>query len=115
MERWYRDELKNALPPLLSKWEKNIGVKASKVFVQRMKTKWGSCNHRAKHIRLNSELAKKPRRLLEYVIVHELAHLLEPTHNDRFKAILDQQYPGWREARMLMDELPLSHEASMER
>lgn len=110
MEQWYRDELKKALPSLLLKWEKNIGVKASKVFVQRMKTKWGSCNHRAKHIRLNSELAKKPRKLLEYVMIHELAHLLEPTHNKRFMALLDQHYPCWRELREHLNELPLASE-----
>ncbi len=110
MEHWYRDELKKALPPLVSKWEKNIGVSVSKVFVQRMKTKWGSCNHRAKHIRLNSELAKKPKKLLEYVIVHEMAHLLEPTHNERFLALLDQHYPSWREVREQLNELPLASE-----
>lgn len=68
-------------------------------FLQRMKTKWGSCNHRAGHIRLNAELGKKPKDLLEYVIVHEMAHLREPTHSERFVSILDQNYPGWREAR----------------
>lgn len=110
MEHWYRDELKKALPPLLLKWEKNIGVKVLKVFVQRMKTKWGSCNHRAKHIRLNSELAKKPRRLLEYVIVHELAHLLEPTHNERFIALLQKHHPNWQKVRAELNELPLAAE-----
>lgn len=107
MARWYREELKKAVPLLLAHWEKKLGVKTSKVFVQCMKTKWGSCNHRAKHIRLNSELAKKPRRLLEYVMVHELAHLLEPTHNERFKAVLDQHCPNWREIREQLNELPL--------
>lgn len=75
-----------------------------------MKTRWGSCNHTAGHIRLNTELVKKPRDLLEYVIVHELAHLREPTHNDRFVAILNRQYPGWREARAELNELPLGAE-----
>jgi hypothetical protein len=72
-----------------------------------MKTKWGSCNHRAKNIRLNTELVKKPKDLLEYVIVHEMIHLLEPTHSDRFHALLDRFYPTWREARRELNELPL--------
>jgi predicted metal-dependent hydrolase len=75
-----------------------------------MKTKWGSCNHRAGHIRLNTELVKKPKDLLEYVIVHEMAHLLEPNHSERFVAILDKHYPTWREARAELNELPLSAE-----
>lgn len=73
-----------------------------------MKTKWGSCNHRTKNIRLNTELVKKPKDLLEYVIVHELVHLLEPNHSDRFMAILDMHYPTWREARIELNEFPLS-------
>lgn len=112
MEQWYRAQLKQALPPLLAKWQKILGVRVSKVFVQRMKTKWGSCNHRAGHIRLNTELAKKPRKLLEYVIAHELAHLLEPTHNERFMTLLQNHFPRWREARAQLNELPLSSELS---
>lgn len=110
VEQWYRKELKKALPPLLLKWEKILGVATSKVFVQRMKTKWGSCNHRAGSVRFNSELAKKPRRLLEYVVVHELAHLKESTHNERFVAVMDGAYPRWREARAELNELPLGAE-----
>ena len=85
-------------------------VNVSGYFLQRMKTKWGSCNHRAGNIRLNTELVKKPKDLLEYVIVHEMAHLREPTHNDRFVAILDEYLPTWREARAELNELPLSAE-----
>ena len=77
-------------------------------FLQRMKTKWGSCNHKAGHIRLNTELVKKPKDLLEYVIVHEMVHLIEPTHSDRFIAILEKHYPTWREARAELNELPLT-------
>ena len=76
-----------------------------------MKTKWGSCNHRAGHIRLNTELVKKPRHLLEYVVVHEMAHLLEPSHSDRFGAILDRHCVSWREARAELNALPLGAEA----
>jgi predicted metal-dependent hydrolase len=72
-----------------------------------MKTRWGSCNPRRRHIRLNTELVKKPRDLPEYVIVHEMLHLLEPTHNERFITLLEQFYPGWREARAELNELPL--------
>ena len=82
----------------------------SRYFLQRMKTKWGSCNHRAGNIRLNTELVKKPKELLEYVIVHEMAHLREPTHNERFVAILNEHYPTWREARAELNELPLAAE-----
>jgi len=80
-------------------------------FLQRMKTKWGSCNHQAGHIRLNTELVKKPKDLLEYVIVHEMAHLIEPTHNERFIALLQKHYPTWREARTELNELPLAAES----
>ena len=80
-------------------------------FLQRMKTKWGSCNHHARHIRLDTELVKKPKDLLEYVIVHEMVHLLEPTHSERFMEILAQHYPAWREARAELNELPLTAEA----
>ena len=86
--------------------EPKLGVKVGGYFLQRMKTKWGSCNHRAGHIRLNTELVKKPKDLAEYVVVHEMAHLLEPTHSERFVSILGQNYPGWREARAELNELP---------
>lgn len=78
--------------------------------LQRMKTKWGSCNHRTGHIRLNTELVKKPRDLLEYVVVHEMVDLLEPTHSDCFIAMLQEHYPTWREARAELNELPLAAE-----
>jgi predicted metal-dependent hydrolase len=98
------------VPSSIQKWQTKMGVEVAKYFFQRMKTKWGRCNHQAKHIRLNTELVKKPKDLLEYAIVHELAHLLEPTHSDRFVAILDHHYPIWREARTELNELPLSAE-----
>lgn len=110
MERWYRDELKKALPPLLAQWEKKIGVKPSQVFVQRMKTKWGSCNHLAGNIRLNTELAKKPRECLEYILVHELAHLLEPTHNARFQQLMNRYMPKWHGHRDQLTQLPVREE-----
>ena len=108
---WHKTLLHAVVPALIAKWEPRMGVKVTGYFLQRMKTKWGSCNHRAGHIRLNTELIKKPKDLLEYVIVHEMAHLLEPTHNDRFVAILKTHYPNWREARAELNELPLTHES----
>ena len=110
MHQWHKELLHEAVPPLIRKWEPKLGVQVHGYFLQRMKTKWGGCNHRAGHIRLNTELVKKPKHLLEYVIVHEMAHLLEPTHSDRFLAILDKHYPTWREARAELNELPLTAE-----
>ena len=107
---WQKSLLHEVVPPLIKKWERKLKVKVARYFLQRMKTKWGSCNHRAGHIRLNTELVKKPKDLLEYVIVHEMAHLLEPTHSDRFIAILEKHYPTWREARAELNELPLTAE-----
>jgi predicted metal-dependent hydrolase len=111
LHQWHKSLLHEAIPPIIEKWEPRLGVSVNGYFLQRMKTKWGSCNHRAGNIRLNTELVKKPKDLLEYVIVHEMAHLQEPTHNERFVAILDKHYPTWREARVELNELPLAAEA----
>lgn len=110
MQEWQRALLHEAVPTLIRKWEKKLGVTVAGYFLQRMKTKWGGCNHRAGTIRLNTELVKKPRDLLEYVVVHEMLHLIEPTHSERFVALLDRRYPAWREARAELNELPLSAE-----
>lgn len=110
MHEWYKAQLHSAVPVLIREWEPRLGVEVASYHLQRMKTKWGSCNHRAQTIRLNTELAKKPKDLLEYVIVHEMVHLLEPTHSERFAKLLDEYYPGWHEARAELNELPLSHE-----
>ena len=110
MHAWHKALLHEAVPPLIRKWQPKLGVKVSGYFLQRMKTKWGSCNHRQQHIRLNTELVKKPKDLLEYVVVHEMLHLLESTHSERFVALLDRRYPAWREARAELNELPLSAE-----
>lgn len=108
MHEWHKSMLHEVVPTLIQKWERNLKVGVSGYFLQRMKTKWGSCNHAAGNIRLNTELVKKPRDLLEYVIVHEMAHLIEPKHSDCFISILDRHYPGWREARADLNELPLT-------
>ena len=110
IHEWHKSLLHQVVPSLIDKWEQRLQVNIAGYFLQRMKTKWGSCNHEARHIRLNTELVKKPKDLLEYVIVHEMIHLLEPTHSDRFVAILGEQYPTWREARAELNELPLTAE-----
>ena len=107
---WHKSLLHAVVPELIGKWQAKLQVKVTGYFLQRMKTKWGSCNHQAGHIRLNTELVKKPKYLLEYVIVHEMVHLLAPTHSERFVALLDAQYPTWREARAELNELPLTAE-----
>jgi predicted metal-dependent hydrolase len=109
MEQWYREHVKRAVPAMVAKWERLMGVKVRRVFVQRMKTKWGSCNHRAGTIRLNTDLAKKPRACLEYVIVHEMAHLVEPTHNERFQLLMDRFLPRWQSRRETLNRLPVRH------
>ena len=110
MHEWHKLLLHEVVPLLIQKWERKLKVSVSGYFLQRMKTKWGSCNHSAGNIRLNTELVKKPKDLLEYVIVHEMAHLIEPTHSERFIAILEEHYPSWREARAELNELPLAAE-----
>lgn len=110
MHAWHKSLLHGVVPGLIAKWEPRLGVKVAGYFLQRMKTKWGSCNHAAGNIRLNTELVKKPKDLLEYVIVHEMAHLLAPNHSDRFIALLDDHYPTWREARAELNDLPLRAE-----
>lgn len=110
MHEWHKGLLHQEVPHLIEKWEPRLGVTVSAYFLQRMKTKWGSCNHAAGNIRLNTELVKKPKDLLEYVVVHEMLHLIEPTHSDRFIAMLDEHYPTWREARAELNALPLGAE-----
>ena len=111
MDEWHRALLHQAVPALIETWQAKLGVTVSGYFLQRMKTKWGGCNPRAGTIRLNTELVKKPRDLLEYVVVHEMLHLIEPTHSERFVALLAQHYPTWREARVELNELPLAAES----
>ena len=110
MGEWHRALLHAVVPALIEKWEAKLGVLVSRYYLQRMKTKWGGCNHRAGNIRLNTELVKKPKDLLEYVVVHEMLHLVEPTHSERFVTLLEKHYPTWREARAELNELPLGAE-----
>ena len=111
MHDWYRALLHQMIPALIEKWQPVLGVTVSAYFLQRMKTKWGSCNHRAGAIRLNTELVKKPKDLLEYVVVHDVLHLIQPTHSQHFISRLDTHYPSWREARAELNELPLAAES----
>jgi predicted metal-dependent hydrolase len=110
LERWYRDEVRDVAETLIPKWEKRLKVKIGLLFVQRMKTKWGSCNPVTRNIRLNTDLAKKPPECLEYILVHELVHLLEPTHNARFVAWMDRVLPQWQLLRQQLNQLPLRHQ-----
>ena len=102
MYRWYRATLRERIPEMVAKWEPRIGVTVADWRIRRMKTRWGTCNPQAGRIWLNSELAKKPVSCLEYVVVHEMIHLIERGHNERFRAILERVMPGWR---MRLEEL----------
>ena len=110
VEEWYRAQIRAAVPQLLVRWQPLLGVELERFFVQRMKTKWGSCNHQARTVRLNTELAKKPVECLEYIVVHELVHLLEPTHNARFVALMDRFMPRWTHHRRVLNRLPVRRE-----
>ncbi|MFC8530296.1 M48 family metallopeptidase [Nocardia sp. NPDC057227] len=111
LDRWYRRELKAAVSALLAKWQPIIGVEAEKVVVRRMKTKWGTCVTHSGTIWLNPELAKKNPRCLEYIVVHELTHLLERGHGERFVALMDNFIPDWRVRRDELNKAPLAAES----
>lgn len=111
LHEWHTSLLHDAVPTLIRRWQPKLGVEVAGYFLQRMKTKWGSCNHRARHIRLNTELVKKPKDLLEYVVVHEMLHLIAPTHSEQFLRLMTKHYPSWREAREELNALPLTAEA----
>jgi predicted metal-dependent hydrolase len=110
LEEWYRGQIKQSVSPLIAQWEPVMGVKVARCYVQKMKTRWGSCNPIVQTIRLNTELAKKPPECLEYLVVHEMAHLLEPSHNHRFVTLMDRFMPHWRFHREELNRLPVCHE-----
>jgi len=110
LNEWYRDELKKKIPDLIKKWQPVIGRKATSWSIRKMKTKWGGCNIEKKHIVLNLELAKKPAICLEYILVHELVHLLERKHNARFKIFMDTFMPNWSLHRNVLNKSPLANE-----
>ena len=109
--RWHREQLRALLPPLLEKWQPMLGVQVAAWGIKKMKTKWGSCNVDSGRVWFNLELAKKPPQCLEYIVVHELVHLLERHHNDRFTALMDGFMPQWRQFRKLLNTAPLGHES----
>ncbi len=108
--RWYRSQLKELIPPLLDKWQPLLNVQVNEWGVKKMKTKWGSCNSKDSRIWLNLELVKTPMQCLEYIVVHEMVHLLERNHTDRFRALIDQFIPKWRLYRDELNQMPLGHE-----
>jgi predicted metal-dependent hydrolase len=109
VDEWYRAQLKKTVLSLIAKWEPLMGVKIERLFVQKMKTKWGSCNPGSRSIRLNTELAKKPPECLEYILVHEMVHLLVRRHDDRFTSLMDGYLPSWRLVRQTLNAAPLAH------
>ena len=111
LHRWYRQQLRQIIAPMMEKWQTVLGVPATECRIKKMKTKWGTCNADARRIWLNLELAKKPVQCIEYVMVHELVHLLERHHSDRFVAIMDRNLPQWRVLRQELNAAPLAHEA----
>lgn len=110
LQHWYRHQLTLLIPPLAEKWSRALGVQAAEWRVKQMKTKWGTCNIKARRIWLNLELARRPLHCVEYVVVHELAHLIERRHDARFKAVLDRHCPQWRAYRKELNAVPMAHE-----
>ena len=110
LQRWYRERLKEHIPQLIAKWEPEIGVTVAEWGIKKMKTRWGSCNADARRIWLNLELAKKPVQCLEFIIVHELTHLLERHHNNRFRELMDKLMPQWRLHREELNRAPLARD-----
>lgn len=109
IEEWYRQQLSEALPSVIAKRGKVIGAEVSEWQVRKMKTKWGSCIPQKAKIIVNLELAKKPNECLDYIVAHEIVHLLEPTHNDRFKSLMNLFVPRWKEHRKVLNRIPVSH------
>jgi predicted metal-dependent hydrolase len=110
LQDWQRTELSAAIPPLIARWEPTIGRTVQRWGIRRMKTKWGSCNRESGHIQFNLELSKKPQRCLEYIVVHEMTHLLERGHNERFVKLMDRFLPDWRSRRDELNGAPLAEE-----
>jgi predicted metal-dependent hydrolase len=110
LQHWYRRRLREQLPPLLARWEPKVGVTVSEVRIKKMKTRWGSCNAEARRIWLNLELAKKPASCLEYILVHEMVHILERRHDERFRDLMERLVPPWRLWREELNRAPLPHE-----
>lgn len=110
LDGWYRQRMKEIVPGLIAQYEKAMKVQVSEFGIKKMKTRWGTCCRQANRIWLNLELAKKPRECVEYVVVHEMAHMLERYHNERFAALMDQYLPKWRFYKEELNRRPLRHE-----
>lgn len=110
LDRWYREQLRRAIPDVIAKWEPALGVAVRRWTIRRMKTKWGSCNRETGHIWFNIELAKKHPDSLEYITVHEMTHLLERGHGERFTKLIDRVMPDWRARRDQLNDAPLAHD-----
>jgi len=109
LDEWYRQQLKVEIPKFISLWEKKLNVQVNEFGVKKMKTRWGSCNIKKNRIWLNLELAKKPEECLEYVVIHEMVHLIEKNHNARFHSLMEKYYPNWKHSKDLLNRLPVSH------
>jgi predicted metal-dependent hydrolase len=109
LHQWYRQQIKELIPPLIEKWQAVLGVRVAEWGVKKMKTRWGTCNIEARRIWVNLELAKKPVQCLEYIVVHELAHLIARHHDDRFVVLMNQHLPQWRAQRAALNAAPLAH------
>jgi predicted metal-dependent hydrolase len=110
MQDWYRNELRNILTPLIDKWQKKIGIKAYYWGIRRMKTRWGTCDEKTNRLCFNLELIKKPESCIQYVVVHELIHMIERKHNDKFVGLIDKYLPKWRSEKDELNQLVLAHE-----
>lgn len=110
LDKWYRDQLRQAIPELITKWEQALDVIVPKWSIRRMKTKWGSCNRETRHLWFNVELAKKHPDCLEYIVVHEMTHYLERNHGERFTKLMDKHLPDWRSRREQLNGSPLAQE-----
>ncbi len=110
LQRFHRERLRELVPPLLDKWQAKLGVEAADWGIKKMKTRWGTCNAQAGRIWLNLELAKKPHACLEYLVVHELVHLIVRQHDERFHALMDKHLPRWKHTRRILNAAPLAHE-----
>lgn len=111
LNEWYREQLKEKIPVLIARWEKILNIRVNEFGIKKMKTRWGTCNPRVQRIWLNLELAKKPSECLEYIVVHEMVHLLERTHNQKFIALMNKYMPKWKEYKKELNRFPLMHES----
>ncbi|MBE2254341.1 MAG: M48 family metallopeptidase [Myxococcus sp.] len=109
LDAWYREQLREVAGLLMEKWQRKLGVEAADWGIKRMKTKWGACNADSRRVWLNLELVKSPPQCIEYIVVHELVHLVTRRHDERFFSLMDRHLPSWRARRELLNSAPLPH------